>query len=41
MPQLSLPNEERTRLWDDGIHPTPEGYDQVGKLIYDFLSEFL
>ena len=33
MPYHSMGEEERERIWDDGLHFTPEGYERVGRLV--------
>ncbi|PQE04070.1 GDSL-like lipase acylhydrolase protein [Rutstroemia sp. NJR-2017a BVV2] len=33
MPYWSMPEEERGRIWIDGVHFTEEGYDRMGTLI--------
>ena len=38
MPQASLPEEERKKLWGDSVHCTIKGYSQMGDLIFDALE---
>jgi len=39
-PYSSLPAEERKRVWeDDGLHPSPAGYDAIANSIYTLLTE--
>ncbi|KAF7927895.1 hypothetical protein EAE99_005272 [Botrytis elliptica] len=33
IPYWSMPEEERRRIWTDGLHFTEEGYDRMGTLI--------
>ncbi len=37
MPYVSLGTEERRREFfsDDGLHPTPAGYDKIARLLFD------
>ena len=37
LPHLNATAEERTRLWDDGLHLTPAGYDTLGDVVADAL----
>ncbi|CAF1333485.1 unnamed protein product [Adineta steineri] len=41
LPQHSLSQNERQQIWDDELHLTPKGYDQLGQLIYDALKPYL
>jgi lysophospholipase L1-like esterase len=36
-----MPEEQRKRIWDDGLHFRDEGYDLMGELIADRLLELL
>ena len=31
-------NEERRKIWDDGVHLTPAGYDRMGALVFDAMK---
>ncbi|KAF7868459.1 hypothetical protein EAF04_004990 [Stromatinia cepivora] len=33
VPYWSMPEEERSRIWADGLHFTDEGYDRMGALV--------
>lgn len=33
IPYWSMPEEERRRIWTDGLHFTDEGYDRMGTLV--------
>ena len=37
LPHLNASEAERQRLWDDGLHLTPAGYDQLADAVYDAL----
>lgn len=37
LPYTSLSADERARLWDDGLHLKPEGYDRLGDIVYEGL----
>ncbi|KAJ3089497.1 hypothetical protein HK102_006260 [Quaeritorhiza haematococci] len=38
-PYYGLTRAERQQVWDDNFHPTKEGYNQIGELIFeDFAS---
>ena len=39
LPHLNATAEERARLWDDGLHLTPAGYDTLGDAVADALLE--
>ena len=39
LPHLNASEAERQRLWDDGLHLTPAGYDQLADTVYDALLE--
>eukprot|EP00741_Cyanophora_paradoxa_P003858 tig00000718_g3752.t1 len=42
LPQHSEPDPAaRARLWDDGVHLTPEGYARLGELVFDVLRPHL
>ncbi len=41
IPQHSISDSERKRLWDDGVHLTPQGYDHLGQLIYEAIKPHL
>ena len=41
LPQHSLSDNERQKIWDDGVHLTPQGYDRLGELIYELLRPSL
>ncbi|CAF3278506.1 unnamed protein product [Rotaria socialis] len=41
VPLHSLSNHERELTWDDELHLTPKGYDQLGQLIYETLNPHL
>lgn len=41
-PQLSLSDQEFEKLWrEDRVHPTPEGYDKLARIIYTCIEERL
>ena len=33
--------KNNTRLWDDGLHLTPEGYDKMGELVYQGIQRHI
>ena len=33
-PRYSLSNKERKRLWEDGLHLRPAGYEKMAEIIY-------
>ena len=33
LPHMALPESERGRMWDDGLHLTPHGYDRLAEAI--------
>jgi lysophospholipase L1-like esterase len=33
MPYHSLGEEERAKIWDDGLHFTEEGYAKIGEIV--------
>jgi hypothetical protein len=39
IPYHSLSEEDQERLWDDGLHMAPAGYDLVGNLVADKLLD--
>ena len=39
LPHLNGTAEERARLWDDGLHLTPAGYDVLGDAVYGALLD--
>ncbi|CAF1353636.1 unnamed protein product [Adineta steineri] len=41
LPQHSLSQNERQQIWDDELHLTPKGYDQLGQLIDDALKPYI
>jgi hypothetical protein len=41
IPFKSLPEEERKRLWDDGVHFTHIGYDLMGTYVGERLVEII
>ncbi|KAL1988688.1 hypothetical protein VTN96DRAFT_8388 [Rasamsonia emersonii] len=41
LPYHSLSENERERIWDDGLHLTDEGYDLMGELVAGRLVELL
>jgi lysophospholipase L1-like esterase len=41
MPYHSLSEEEREKIWDDGLHFTPKGYERMGELIAGRMGELL
>ncbi|CAL3973261.1 unnamed protein product [Diplocarpon coronariae] len=41
IPYHDMPEEEREKIWDDGLHFTPEGYERVGSLVAQQLAEIL
>lgn len=41
MPYHSLSEEEKTAIWDDGLHFTPYGYDRIGEHIAKKLVELV
>lgn len=41
LPYHSMPPEEKELIWDDGVHPTPAGYDHMADIIYDALKPSL
>ncbi|KAL1968087.1 hypothetical protein VTN77DRAFT_2217 [Rasamsonia byssochlamydoides] len=41
LPYHSMPENQREKIWDDGLHLTDEGYDLMGKLIAGRLIELL
>ncbi len=36
-----MPEAERDKIWDDGLHFTPAGYERVGRLVAERLIEIL
>jgi lysophospholipase L1-like esterase len=38
LPYPTLPEERRREVWDDHLHFTPEGYDELADLIFDTLT---
>lgn len=42
IPYHSISNdEERQRIWDDGLHLTPAGYDRMATLVFDAIKSKL
>lgn len=41
LPQHSLSQDEKKKIWDDEVHLTPQGYDRLGELIYETLKSYL
>jgi lysophospholipase L1-like esterase len=42
IPYHSVSNdEERQRIWDDGLHLTPAGYDRMATLVFDAIKSKL
>jgi len=41
LPYDSLSDEEKEELWSDGMHPTEKGYDLMGKLFANRLTELI
>lgn len=41
IPYHSLPAEERDRIWDDGVHFTPAGYDLMGEYLAERLVQII
>jgi hypothetical protein len=41
MPYWGMPEEERGRIWIDGVHFTEEGYDRMGTLIGAALHDLM
>ncbi|PQE12798.1 GDSL-like lipase acylhydrolase protein [Rutstroemia sp. NJR-2017a BBW] len=41
MPYWSMPEEERGRIWIDGVHFTEEGYDRMGTLVGAALHDLM
>lgn len=39
IPWESMDEDHRARIWDDGIHFTPEGYDLLGSMLADRIVE--
>jgi len=37
LPHLNASETERQRLWDDGLHLTPSGYDRLADTVYEAL----
>lgn len=40
-PYFGLSEEEEQRLWNDGCHFNPEGYDRFAELIFEVLLPHL
>jgi lysophospholipase L1-like esterase len=38
MPYLSRTEKERKIYWDDSLHFTPAGYDELGRILYDIVK---
>ncbi len=36
-----MPEEERAKIWDDGLHFTTEGYERLGNLLAKKLVQIL
>ena len=41
IPYHSLPEEDREKYWDDGVHLSSDGYDWMGGHIADHLIELI
>jgi len=41
MPHLSLPPDQEKKIWDDSLHFTEYGYDQVGEIMYNAIRPFM
>lgn len=41
IPYHSLPADERARIWDDGVHFTPVGYDLMGEYLAERLVQLI
>lgn len=41
LPYHALGEEERKKLWDDGVHLTADGYARMGEVVGDALVELL
>ncbi|KAG9243385.1 putative GDSL-like lipase/acylhydrolase [Calycina marina] len=41
IPYHAMDKEEREKIWDDGLHLTPEGYERMGKVVAERLVELI
>ncbi|CAF1442311.1 unnamed protein product [Didymodactylos carnosus] len=41
LPYHSMTKQEQERIWDDGLHLKPEGYDRLGEMIFNALKAYL
>jgi len=41
IPQLTLSESERKRIWNDSIHLNPAGYEMMAQMIFDFIKNRL
>ncbi|KAI9053807.1 hypothetical protein LZ554_002755 [Drepanopeziza brunnea f. sp. 'monogermtubi'] len=41
IPYHAMDEDERKKIWDDGLHFTPEGYERVGELVAERLIGIL
>lgn len=41
VPYFNMSPEERKKIWDDGTHFTAKGYDLIGRLIAERITEII
>jgi len=40
-PRWTLTERERQRKWTEDVHPTPDGYDEIGLVVYQHIKRIL
>jgi lysophospholipase L1-like esterase len=41
LPFFDLDPMEREKLWDDGVHLKPAGYDRFAEIVFDSIKKYL